>query len=86
MNELFKNFNNRINKFFHGFYIGMLFVGLVAWGCDYYYIGKSRDEINQELSQTIFEADSLLLSIERMLDSAGTKVDGTNVENYGTRY
>ena len=85
MNGRFQKINNRINKFFHGFYIGMLFVGLVAWSCDYYYFGKSRDEINEELSQTIFEADSLLMSIERMLDSATTRIDGTKVNDYGTR-
>jgi len=34
MNGRFQKINNRINKFFHGFYIGMLFVGLDAWSGD----------------------------------------------------
>ena len=73
MNERFKKITSRINKFFHGFYFGILFVGLVAWSCDYYYIGKSREEIEKELSEIMFEADSILMDLSLTIDSLTIK-------------
>ena len=38
-------------------------------------VGKSREEINIDVSQTMFEVDSILMSIQYQLDSSS--VDGT---------
>jgi hypothetical protein len=43
--------------------------------CEDIRIGKSREEINRDLSQTMFEVDSILMSIQYQLDSSS--VDGT---------
>ena len=38
-------------------------------------VGKTREEINKDLSRTMFEVDSILMSIQYQLDTAS--VDGT---------
>ena len=43
--------------------------------CEDTYIGKSKEEIQIELAQAMWEADSIILSIQYMLDSS--TVDGT---------
>ena len=43
--------------------------------CEDIRVGKSREEINRDLSQTMFEVDSILMSIQYQLDSSS--VDGT---------
>ena len=43
--------------------------------CEDIRIGKTREEINRDLSRTIFEVDSIINHIKYQLDSTG--VDGT---------
>ena len=43
--------------------------------CEDIRIGKTREEINRDLSRTMFEVDSILNHIQYQLDTAG--VDGT---------
>ena len=56
-----------------GFALAILFSALSC--ADEFYFGKDRDEINAELSQIMFEVDSILIDIQYMLDS--THTDGT---------
>ena len=56
-----------------GFAVAILFSALSC--ADEFYFGKDRNEINAELSQIMFEVDSLLIDIQYMLDS--THTDGT---------
>jgi len=44
-------------------------------GCEDVRIGKTREEINRDLSRTMFEVDSIINHIQYQLDSTG--VDGT---------
>ena len=69
MNGKIKKLTDRCNKFFHGFYFGLLLIGLFTWACDHFYIGKSAEEIEAELTRSMFEVDSLFRTIEYMLDS-----------------
>ena len=55
-----------------GFALAFLF-SIVS--CEDIRVGKSREEINRDLSQTMFEVDSILMSIQYQLDSSS--VDGT---------
>ena len=55
-----------------GFALAILFSAL---SCEDIRIGKTREEINKDLSQVMFEVDSILNHIQYQLDSAG--VDGT---------
>ena len=43
--------------------------------CEDIRVGKSREEINRDLSRTMFEVDSIINRIQYQLDSTG--VDGT---------
>ena len=54
--------------------IAAFFVFLFV-ACEDVYIGKTKEEIAIELSQTMFEVDSILMSIQYQLDT--TSVDGT---------
>ena len=56
-----------------GFAIAILFSALSC--ADEFYFGKAKDEINAEVTQIMFEVDSLLIDIQHMLDS--THTDGT---------
>ena len=52
----------------------ILVMCLVVACVDELYIGKTHDEIQEELSQTMFEADSLLENIKLILgDSTGIR-------------
>ena len=45
------------------------------FSCEDIRVGKSREDIATELSRTMFEVDSILMSIQYQLDSSS--VDGT---------
>ena len=67
-----------LESILHGVVISAFIVAILfsALSCaDEFYFGKDRDEINAELSQIMFEVDSLLIDIQYMLDS--THTDGT---------
>ena len=64
MNEEIKKFTFRFNSFFNGMFFTALFIGLFFWACDNFYIGKSEEEIKEELMQSIFEVDSLIGQIK----------------------
>lgn len=59
----------------------LVFIALFFWfsfsGCEDIYIGKSREEIATELSQAMWEVDSILHAINFQLDS--TYTDGSKV-------
>ena len=55
-----------------GFGIAFL---ISIFSCEDIRVGKSREEINRDLSQAMFEVDSILMSIQYQLDSSS--VDGT---------
>lgn len=64
-----KTIFSRFNKFYHGFAFAIILILAFIVSCDGYYMGKSREEINQELSEIIFETDSILLDLKWHLDS-----------------
>ena len=67
------NFGKAINILIL-FMFALAFVFSVM-SCEDIRIGKTREEISTELSRTMFEVDSILISIQHQLDSA--YVDGT---------
>ena len=67
MNEKIKKFIFRFNSFFNGMFFTALFIGLFSWACDNFYIGKSQEEIEEELMQSMFEVDSLIGNIKIIL-------------------
>jgi hypothetical protein len=67
MNEEIKKFTYRFDSFFNGVFITALLVCVFAWACDNFYIGKSQEEIEEELMQSMFEVDSLIGNIKIIL-------------------
>ena len=57
---------------FLGFGLAIL---LSILSCEDIRVGKTREEINRDLSRTMFEVDSIINRIQYQLDSTG--VDGT---------
>lgn len=64
-----KTIFSRFNKFHYGFVFTLILILAFIVSCDGYYMGKSREEINQELNEIIFETDSILLDLKWHLDS-----------------
>ncbi len=67
MNEKIKKFTFRFDSFLNGMFFTALFIGLFSWACDNFYIGKSEEEIEKELMQSMFEVDSLIGNIKIIL-------------------
>ena len=44
--------------------ITLLVMCVFVWACDDFYIGKSEEDIEKELMQSIFEVDSLIGQIK----------------------
>ena len=44
--------------------ITLLVMCVFVWACDNFYIGKSEEDIEKELMQSIFEVDSLIGQIK----------------------
>ena len=57
---------------FLGFGLAIL---LSILSCEDIRVGKTREEINRDLSRTMFEVDSIISQIQYQLDSTG--IDGT---------
>jgi hypothetical protein len=55
-----------------GFFFAIMFS---IFSCEDIRVGKTREEINRDLSRTMFEVDSILNQIQYQIDSAS--VDGT---------
>ena len=56
--------------------LGFVLAFLISiFSCEDVRIGKTREEINRDLSRTMFEVDSIIKHIQYQLDSTG--VDGT---------
>ena len=70
------NFGKAINILIL-FMFAFAFVFSIVSCVDQVYFGKTRDEINEELSEIQFEVDSLLMLIQYQIDSA--RVDGSAV-------
>ena len=64
MNEKIKKLFRRFNKFSSGMFFTVVFISLFFWACDNFYIGKSEEEIKEELMQSMFEVDSLIGQIK----------------------
>ena len=47
--------------------ITLLVMSVFVWACDNFYIGKSEEEIKEELMQSMFEVDSLIGNIKIIL-------------------
>jgi len=72
MNEEIKKFTYRFDSFFNGMLVTTLLVCVFSWACDNFYIGKSEEEISEEIMRSAFQADSLIGRIKFMLgDSTG---------------
>lgn len=57
---------NRYSWFSAGFFVACLSVIMVTACVDEWAIGKSREELNEELAKSMFEVDSLIYSIQYM--------------------
>ena len=55
--------------------MGLIFLASMAFitCADEFYFGKSRDELNAEVTKSMFEVDSLVLTIKKDLDSLDGK-------------
>ena len=63
MNESFKKYITII----YTAIITLLVMCVFVWACDNFYIGKSEDEISEEIMRSAFVVDSLLGEIQMML-------------------
>ena len=63
MNESFKKYITII----YTAIITLLVMCVFVWACDNFYIGKSEEEISEEIMRSAFVADSLLGEIQMML-------------------
>ena len=63
MNESFKKYITII----YTAIITLLVMCVFVWACDNFYIGKSEEEIKEELMQSMFEVDSLIGNIKIIL-------------------
>ena len=63
MNESFKKYITII----YTAIITLLVMCVFVWACDNFYIGKSEEEISEEIMKSAFVADSLLGEIQMML-------------------
>ena len=62
------NFDKAVNALWIvAFTLALVFTAISC--ADEFYFGKSRDELNAEVTKTIFEVDSLILLIKMDLDS-----------------
>ena len=63
------NFDKAVNALvIIAFTLALVFTAISC--ADEFYFGKSRDELNAEVTKTIFEVDSLILLIKMDLDSS----------------
>ena len=49
------------------------FLWLAVVGCEDTYIGKSKDEIEKDMSRLIIEVDSLLVNVKFQADTLGLR-------------
>ena len=63
MNESFKKYITII----YTAIVTLLVMCVFVWACDNFYIGKSEEEISEEIMKSAFVADSLLGEIQMML-------------------
>ena len=63
MNESFKKYIAII----YTAIVTLLVMCVFVWACDNFYIGKSEEEISEEIMRSAFVADSLLGEIQMML-------------------
>ena len=63
MNESFKKYITIV----YTAIVTLLVMSVFVWACDNFYIGKSEEEIKEELMQSMFEVDSLIGNIKIIL-------------------
>tara|TARA_R100000278_G_C5438466_1_gene152831 strand:+ start:251 stop:541 length:291 start_codon:yes stop_codon:yes gene_type:complete len=72
-----KRIFSKYNRFSIGFVTSWLFMLLVVSCIDRWAIGKDIDEINEEIARSLFQADSLFMSINAMFDT--TKIETVKI-------
>ena len=72
MNEEIKKFTYRFNSFYNGVFITALLVCVFAWACDNFYIGKSEEDIEKEIYESMFEIDTTIGRIKIMLGDSSS--------------
>ena len=71
-----KRFLSKIDRFYIGFYMACFITvtSIVVASCsEEFYFGKSIDELNAEMTEIMFEADSLLMDINLILQDSIAK-------------
>ena len=71
-----KKFLSKIDRFYIGFYMACFITvtSIVVASCsEEFYFGKSIDELNAEMTEVMFEADSLLMDINLILQDSIAK-------------
>ena len=65
----FDEWNKIMNLSIIGAIVTIIMASILIGSCQDIHIGKSRKEINSELTQSMFEVDSLIMTIKLDLDS-----------------
>ena len=72
MNEKIKKLFRRFNKFSSGMFFTVVFISLFFWACDNFYIGKSEEDIEKEIYESMFEIDTTIGRIKIMLGDSSS--------------
>jgi hypothetical protein len=54
-----------VPSFLKGMLFALFLVLLGVSACEEFYIGKSREEINEDMSRVLFEVDSLMMELSK---------------------
>jgi len=71
-----KRFLSKIDRFYIGFYMAcfITITSIMIASCsEEFYFGKTLDELNAEMTKTMFKADSLLMDINATLQDSIAK-------------
>lgn len=69
VNVVDKKYYFKPSKYFYRAWAYMLFACIFLWACDNFYIGKSSEEIEKDLYESMWEVDSILKRIQYQLDT-----------------
>lgn len=71
-----KRFLSKIDRFYIGFYMAcfITITSIMIASCsEEFYFGKTLDELNAEMTETIFKTDSILMDINATLQDSIAK-------------
>jgi len=71
-----KKFLSKIDRFYIGFYMAcfITITSIMIASCsEEFYFGKTLDELNAEMTETIFKTDSILMDINATLQDSIAK-------------